>query len=422
MKNKKNDNITNIPRKSSSSTLQTANSEKISSKIKVDTKISKDEKASLKIETEISQYNIVNDDEDNDSINLDDNFYADYDINRVNFNTLPWIEKYRPSTIDDVLSHDNIRQSLKKFIENRYFPHLLFYGPPGSGKTSTIMACVRELYGNSLPFMVKELNASDDRGIDVVRTVIKQFVMAKNVFYDNEDVERKNIFKMIILDETDAMTRDAQAILRKIVEKYNLTTRFCFICNNVQNIDPALQSRCTRFRFAPLDKKNIVVKISEIASLEKIKVTDSGVSTIINRSNGDMRKIINILQSTSMAYSVINETNVNKILGYPSRLIVGSIINSILTMNFEDAYNFVLQTKRTNALSVSDILEEIQGVLNGYLLGNKTTLKNDIEPKCVTRILDKLRLIENNLAYNTLETIQIASLVGIIHYYSKIGI
>lgn len=331
-----------------------------------------------------------------------------YCINNINYNTLPWIEKYRPSQMSGVLSHDHIKKSLRNFMDKKYFPHLLLYGPPGSGKTSIIMACVKEFYGESMPFMVKELNASDDRGIDVVRNVIKHFVMAKTAFYEGKE---ENLFKMVILDETDAMTHDAQAILRKIVEKYNLTTRFCFICNYVQNIDPALQSRCTKFRFSPLDKKSIVQKVNDICSSEKIKVTDLGISTIIRRSSGDMRKIINTLQSTSMAYNIINEINVNKILGIPSKNLALKIIHTLINDNFKDAYYNVLQIKRENAYSVKDIIEEISCIFTDHLIEKKYP-KLGIDINIITRAIDKMRVIEHNIALNTLDTVQISALVS----------
>lgn len=362
---------------------------------------------------------------DNDNTSDDENFEHTIDdlndksesfyVNKLNYSTLPWIEKYRPANMDDVLSHDSIKSSLRNFMSKKYFPHLLLYGPPGSGKTSIITACVKEFYGEYTSFMVKELNASDDRGIDVVRSVIKHFVMAKTVFYENKDNPsgNNNMFKIVILDETDAMTKDAQAILRKIVEKYNLTTRFCFICNYVQNIDPALQSRCTKFRFSPLDKKNIITKIEEISKAEKIKVTELGINTLIRRSNGDMRKIINTLQSTSMAYPIINESNVNKILGFPSKFAVLNIINILITNNFKDAYDNVLFIKRSNAYSVRDIIEEINLILSDYLIDSKKYPKLNVDHDLIIKVLDKMRVIEYNIALNTLDTIQISALVSV---------
>src|SRR5579872_1850707 len=136
---------------------------------------------------------------------------------------LPWIEKFRPNTLDDIISHENIVIALKKFIKNKQLPHLLFCGSPGTGKTSCIMACVKELYGKEkMKTMVLEINASEERGIDVVRTKIKDFIVTKGMFLEPDDV----LFKMVILDEADAMTSDAQAMLRSVIEKYTENVRF----------------------------------------------------------------------------------------------------------------------------------------------------------------------------------------------------
>ena len=236
-----------------------------------------------------------------------------------NMQNLPWIEKYRPTTLNEVLSHEEIIGTLKTFIKNKCLPHLLFYGNPGTGKSSIIAAVARELYGKYYPSMVMELNASDDRGIEVVRNKIKQFVISKSAFmYQNTDAALNSNFKLVILDEADAMTSDAQNILRKIVEKYTNNTRFCLICNYIQNINPALKSRCTIFRFSPIGDDKIKEKILQISIKENINIQESGIDTIVKRSNGDMRKVINILQSVSMSYPFINEENVNTSLGYPS--------------------------------------------------------------------------------------------------------
>ena len=238
---------------------------------------------------------------------------------KKNKETLPWIEKYRPNTLGEMISHENITGTLQKFISNKFLPHLLFYGPPGTGKTSTIMACAKEIYGSYLPLMTMELNASDDRGIEVVRNRIKQFVSSGNAFFGKTLEEKKNIFKLVILDETDAMTDDAQAILRQVVEKYTKNARFCLICNYIKKINPALQSRCTTFRFSPLSPVQMEDRISSIAKIEKVNVTSKGINCILKRSNGDMRKALNIMQSVHMAYKKVNEKNVNTCIGYPQK-------------------------------------------------------------------------------------------------------
>merc|ERR1712096_489776 len=149
---------------------------------------------------------------------------------------LPWVEKYRPSSLEEVVSQDNIVQTLERLVASEKLPHLLFYGPPGTGKTSTILAIAKKMYGQNLSQMVLQLNASDDRGIDVVRNQIKEFSSTRMVF--------SSAHKLIILDEADAMTSDAQMALRRVIEKYTKNVRFCIICNYVSKIIPALQSRC----------------------------------------------------------------------------------------------------------------------------------------------------------------------------------
>lgn len=325
------------------------------------------------------------------------------------FNTLPWIEKYRPSSLDDIISHDDIINTLRVFIKNKCLPHLLFYGPPGTGKTSTITACAKELYGNYYPYMVMELNSSDDRGIEVVRTKIKQFVSSDNVFFGETPQEKKNIFKLVILDETDAMTSDAQAILRKVVEEYTFNTRFCLICNYIQNIIPALQSRCTRFRFSPLNKEHIKQKVKTIITAEKIKITNSGLNTVVKRSSGDMRKVLNMLQAVSMAYDLIDENNINICMGYPSKIQMNQIMTSIINDDFKTSYNIISKIKYDNGLSLDDILQEIHDILVDYIITDDTTFSTEQ----ITHMLDKLRMIEFNQSVNTTENIQLSGLIGI---------
>lgn len=329
------------------------------------------------------------------------------------YDTLPWIEKYRPSKLDEILSHTEIISTLKTFIKNRCLPHLLFYGPPGSGKTSTIMATAKELYGKYFPYMVMELNASDDRGIEVVRNKIKQFVISKNVFFGESVQDRQNIFKLVILDETDAMTPDAQAILRKIVEKYTDNTRFCLICNYIQNINEALRSRCTRFRFSPISKDQIKVKILQISEKENLTITEPGINTIIKRSNGDMRRVLNILQSVSMTYASINEKTINTCIGYPRKQHMDIILNNLINKTFEEAYNNISELKRENGLSLSDIINELHDVLVSCISNDSLANEMKLELNSIINILDKLRIIEYNHSVNTIENIQLSGLIGV---------
>jgi replication factor C subunit 3/5 len=338
--------------------------------------------------------------------------------NTVKNTTLPWIEKYRPSKLDDIMSHSEIISTVKVCIQNKCLPHLLFYGPPGTGKTSLITAAAKELYGKYFPFMVMELNASDDRGIETVRSKIKQFVMSKNVFYGNTVEERADIFKLVILDETDAMTNDAQAILRKIVEEYTISTRFCLICNYIQNISPALQSRCTRFRFSPISKIDMKTKIREVAEKENLVLTKEGLETIINRSGGDMRKVLNILQSASMIYQKLTEKNINTCLGYPRQKTILILLDFLMNQSFKDTYDKFIEFKIKDGISLNDILTEIYQVLTNYVLNPKENLEikkllKKLDENQIINILDNMRQIEVNTSVNTLENIQISGFISV---------
>jgi replication factor C subunit 3/5 len=337
--------------------------------------------------------------------------YSTNDQNLSLKDILPWTEKYRPANFNDIISHEHIINTLRNFIKNKCVPHLLFYGPPGTGKTSTITVCAKELYGKYYGFMVMELNASDDRGIEVVRNRIKKFVAAQGVFFGSNAEERKNIFKLVILDETDAMTGDAQAILRKVVEEYTANTRFCLICNYIQKIIPALQSRCTRFRFSPLIDSKVRKMIIQVGKLENIQITKSGLETIIKRSRGDMRKVLNILQSTNMAYDVINEKNVNNCVGCPQKAHMKKIINLLIDDSFKDAYNKINKLKITHSLSLCDIISELHDILFDHILGNNNNII--ITKDQSSTILDKLREIEFNKSVISTDDIQLSAVVGI---------
>ncbi|KAJ1538787.1 Replication factor C (RF-C) subunit, partial [Nowakowskiella sp. JEL0078] len=223
-----------------------------------------------------------------EDIVMHDAFAGNPVVSRATNLNLPWVEKYRPSTLDDLISHTDIISTITKFIDENKLPHLLFYGPPGTGKTSTVLACARRLYGNRLNSFVLEMNASDDRGIDAVREQIKNFASTKTVFSSG--------FKLIILDEADAMTQVAQAALRRIIEKYTRNVRFCIICNYVSKIIPAIQSRCTRFRFGPLKEEQIRPRLQYVIESEGVNITKEGVNALLKLSMGDMRKSLNILQ------------------------------------------------------------------------------------------------------------------------------
>ncbi|KAF5330628.1 hypothetical protein D9619_006013 [Psilocybe cf. subviscida] len=215
----------------------------------------------------------------------------------------PWVEKYRPKTIDEVSAQEHTVAVLQKTLTSTNLPHMLFYGPPGTGKTSTILALSRQLFGpDNFKNRVLELNASDERGINIVREKIKNFARqtprAQAVASDGKTYPCPP-YKIIILDEADSMTQDAQGALRRIMETYARITRFCLVCNYVTRIIEPLASRCSKFRFTPLDTDSSSLRLSHIAAAENIPISKPVIDALIQTSGGDLRRAITYLQSAS---------------------------------------------------------------------------------------------------------------------------
>lgn len=327
---------------------------------------------------------------------------------------LPWVEKWRPAKLSDITAQTRTVNLLSKYVKNSNLPHLLFYGPSGTGKTSAIMAVAHELYGDKFPVMVLEINASEERGIEIVRTKINQFATSKNIFYGEKS---KEIFKLIILDEADAMTDNAQAILRKVIEGYTSNARFCLICNYINKINPALQSRCTRFKFLPLKEKQIRGRLHEIVKSENIKITEDGLSAIIKRGKGDMRKIINILQGVSMSYDSIDEDSVNMCLVYPSKKDIATIFEYLLLKPFKETYALIESMRKEFRFSLLDIINEVHKIITNHITEEVTNnlLKKLSQDKLIF-ILKKICQVEYNLSICTSELIQVGTFIGIFKY------
>ncbi|CCW61582.1 unnamed protein product [Phytomonas sp. EM1] len=225
---------------------------------------------------------------------------------------LPWVEKYRPRTLAEVQSQDSVISALRNCLqEGAMVPHFLFYGPPGTGKTTAILAVAYELFGpDYISSRVRELNASDDRGISVVREKIKVFahssvgnVSRKTVQSDGK-IYPVPSFKLIILDEADALLPDAQAALRRMMEDYSDVTRFCILCNYVSRIIDPITSRCAKFRFRPLVKETLYARIRQVAAAEGITLSDFSLEALDKVSDGDMRTAIMYLQSAHKAHGL----------------------------------------------------------------------------------------------------------------------
>ena len=232
----------------------------------------------------------------------------------------PWVDKYRPKKVRDIIYQDELKKVLNNTIKTGELPHLLLYGPPGTGKTSIILAISKELFGpKKYQERVLELNASDERGINIVRNKIITF--AKNSVGTPDPNYPCPEYKIIILDEADAMTTEAQLALRKVMEEYSKITRFCFICNYINKIINPIISRCMTFRFKPLNKENMVKKLYHISQNEKINCEKECLNEIAEMSHGDMRKAITLLQNLNY----INTVNQKKITVNDMNTIVSQI-------------------------------------------------------------------------------------------------
>ncbi|KAM7514827.1 hypothetical protein LguiA_004410 [Lonicera macranthoides] len=309
----------------------------------------------------------------------------------------PWVEKYRPQSLADVAAHRDIVDTIDRLTSENKLPHLLLYGPPGTGKTSTILAVARKLYGSQMHNMVLELNASDDRGIEVVRQQIQDFASTQSFSFGP-----KSSVKLVLLDEADAMTKDAQFALRRVIEKYTKNTRFSLICNHVNKIIPALQSRCTRFRFAPLDAVHVSERLKHVIAAEGLDVPESGLAALVRLCNGDMRKALNILQSTHMASQQITEEAVYLCTGNPLPKDIEQISYWLLNESFSETFRRITQMKTIKGLALVDIVREVT------MFVFKIKMPSDVRVQLINDLAD----IEYRLSFGCNDKLQLGSLIS----------
>ena len=254
------------------------------------------------------------------------------------------VEKYRPSKLDDIYNQDIIISALKNIISTKNMPHLIFHGPSGSGKTSTILALAQEIFKNKYLDRIVELNASDERGINVIREKIKKNAR-QSINIDNNLPP----WKIIILDEADTLTIDSQYALRRIIEEYSKLTRFCIICNYHNKIIEPILSRCATFRFQKINNKYIYNRLKYIAINEKIKINNNILNNIIDISNNDLRKAINLFElcnNKNILYELSGYMpELNNIIEYAFNKDIQNI-KILINEFFNDGYSLKLQMKK----------------------------------------------------------------------------
>ncbi len=265
----------------------------------------------------------------------------------------PWVEKYRPRVLDDIVNQKGIIKRLKQFVKDNSMPHLIFAGPAGTGKTTSALAMIRGLYGREMAInkTYLELNASDARGIDVIRTYIKDFAKARP--------STSIPFKTLILDEADNMTAPAQQALRRTMERYTKNCRMILICNYSNKIIPPIQSRCVVFRFSSLNNDDIKTRVEFVAKKENIALTPGGKNAILDVSKGDCRRAINYLQSCGTISKKIDQEIVFRVAGEVPRDKIKEILRTALEGQLQLSIKLMDDLIKDYGLSGQNIIKNI---------------------------------------------------------------
>ncbi|MDD3263869.1 MAG: replication factor C small subunit [Candidatus Nanoarchaeia archaeon] len=262
-----------------------------------------------------------------------------------------WTEKFRPQNLKDIQGQKSIVSKLEKFLEHRNMPHLLFSGPAGVGKSTLALVIAKELYKDSWKQNFLELNASDERGIDIVRTKIKDFAKIKTL----DDIP----FKIIFLDEADALTKDAQQALRRTMEVFTENTRFILSCNYSSKIIDPIQSRCAVFRFKPLEKQNIIELANMIEKNENLQISEDAKNALSIICNGDARKLVNTLQSISYLKKNINAEDIFEMASFASPQEIKEFLKFAIDKHFAIARKKLMDIIIKYGLSGTDIIRNI---------------------------------------------------------------
>lgn len=305
-----------------------------------------------------------------------------------------WVEKYRPKKLDEIVGQDEVVSRLKGFVEKKSLPHLLFAGPAGTGKTTAALCIARELFGDAWRQNFLELNASDERGIDTIRTKVKDYARTRPI----GDVP----YKLILLDESDALTPDAQHALRRTMEMYTHTCRFILDCNYSSRIIEPIQSRCAIFRFRKLAEKHIAQMLRRIAKAEKLLLTDEAMKAIAYISEGDMRRAINLLQAAAAIKKKVDEKSVYEVAAMARPEDVREMLKLSLAGKFEEARGKLNDLLINQGLSGQDILEQI----------HREIFNLDLPEQVKVKLIDKVGEFDFRLTEGANERIQLEAVLA----------
>ena len=312
-----------------------------------------------------------------------------------------WSEKYRPATLAEMRNQVEVVSRLKRFAEGKTMPHCLFAGPPGSGKTTAALCLAHDLFGERYMDAFMELNASDARGIDVIRTTVKEFARIATI----SEVP----FKILVLDEADNMTTDAQHALRRTMERYTDTCRFIMSCNYSGKIIEPIQSRCAIFRFVPLDEEDVAAYIKMVAEKENVHLEEQGLHALTTASEGDLRKAVNTLQGAASVGKSIDERVVYEVVGKAKPGDVQELLETATKGDFIKAREKLRSLLLQQGLSGKDILKQV----HSEILRMPLPEKNKIE------LIDATGEIDFRLTQGADEEVQLSSLLARLSFISS---